>query len=163
MKNTIKQVWTKSFYDEPIQHEYDVFTTQNDDGSDVYTLKDTGSDDERCQLVDDKDKMIIHFDNKTIELDYSQAEQLLSLLTISYDTTMEIKDSYTISKINSSLDEEDEDDDLVINFKSDDEDDEDDENDENDEDDEDDEDEDYEEDEEDKEDEEEEEHEGQIM
>jgi hypothetical protein len=39
-------------------------------------------------------------DEKTIVLNYSEAEYLLALLSISYDTSMEIKEAKTISKIN---------------------------------------------------------------
>ena len=105
---TSKQVWVESYYGEPIKHEYDVFTNINEDGNDKYTLKDCGTDDVRCELVDDEDNFIIKFDDdKTIILNYSEAEHLLALLSISYDTSMEIKEAKTISKINKFKEEDD--------------------------------------------------------
>jgi hypothetical protein len=127
MKNTTKQVWIESFVDEPLQHEYDVFITQNEDGYDTYTLKDTGTEEERCSLIDDENKMIVNLENKTIELDYSEAEQLLALLSISYDTFMEIKESFTISSINKGMELEM--DNILIKFDDDDEEEDDDEDD----------------------------------
>ena len=109
---TSKQVWVESFYGEPIKHEYDVFTKVNEDGKDSYTMKDCGTDEIRCELIDDEDNFIVKFDDeKTIVLNYSEAEYLLALLSISYDTSMEIKEAKTISKIN-KFKEEDE----VISF-----------------------------------------------
>ena len=109
---TSKQVWVESFYGEPIKHEYDVFTKVNEDGKDSYTMKDCGTDEIRCELIDDEDNFIVKFDDeKTIVLNYSEAEYLLALLSISYDTSMEIKEAKTISKINKFKEE-----DAVISF-----------------------------------------------
>jgi len=114
---TSKQVWVESFYGEPIKHEYDVFTKVNEDGKDSYTMKDCGTDVIRCELIDDEDNFIVKFDDeKTIVLNYSEAEYLLALLSISYDTSMEIKEAKTISKINKFKEE-----DAVISFFVDDE------------------------------------------
>ena len=109
---TSKQVWVESFYGEPMKHEYDVFTKVNDDFKDSYIMKDCGTDEVRCELIDDEDNFIVKFDDeKTIVLNYSEAEYLLALLSISYDTSMEIKEAKTISKINKFKEE-----DAVISF-----------------------------------------------
>jgi hypothetical protein len=109
---TSKQVWVESFYGEPMKHEYDVFTKVNDDFKDYYIMKDCGTDEVRCELIDDEDNFIVKFDDeKTIVLNYSEAEYLLALLSISYDTSMEIKEAKTISKINKFKEE-----DAVISF-----------------------------------------------
>jgi hypothetical protein len=102
-----KQVWVISELDEPIKHEYDVFTSTNDKGLKTSIIKnskesDYGFDDENiCSLIEDGNGYDITIDNKTIRIDYSDTESLLALLSSVYETTMEIREeSITKCKIN---------------------------------------------------------------
>jgi hypothetical protein len=103
--NMKKQVWCKSEIDQPIRHEYDLEESKNQYFEKVTTLSnsmqsDFGEGKQVATLTEHGDGYsIVVYDTK-IELDYSDAECLLALLSSVYDTTMEIRESVIKTKIN---------------------------------------------------------------
>ena len=100
-----KQVWCKSIKDEPIRHEYDVVESKSQYYQKVNTLfnsnqSDFGSGKEVASITEHGEGYTINVYGNEINIDYCDAEAILALLSVVYDTTMEIRESVIKTKIN---------------------------------------------------------------
>jgi hypothetical protein len=102
-----KQVWCKSIKSEPVKHEYDIYTSEADDVN-VTTIHSSATSEFNfagtlgilTESGDGFEVTINGVNQIKFEIDYSDAEVLLALLSSVYDTTMEIRVAETITKIN---------------------------------------------------------------
>jgi hypothetical protein len=104
-KMKTKQVWCKSIKDEPIIHEYNVVESKDKYFFKVNTIYNSnnsqfGANKKLASITEHGEGYTINLDNNEINIDYSDAEYLLALLSVVYDTKMEIRESVIKTKIN---------------------------------------------------------------
>jgi hypothetical protein len=100
-----KEVWCKSIKDESIRYKYDVVQSKDRYSQKVNIIfncnySEFAANKEMASITEHGDGYTIKLIDNEINIDYSDAEYILALLSIVYDTTMEIRESVIKTKIN---------------------------------------------------------------